>query len=332
MAHNPKLNVYIIELKKKGNKEDASFFDFYNILSNNKFEYSDTSDTYSFFTETFVDFLGGKDKFSKDQDVKKVFGLSKTNEKLNLNVNTDEFILSGILEGGKYGIKREAADVSNKSKRNEIPEDVAILDKFYFLMKTPLDSKYGTLIVQSYTEETILQPFVDKIKNYYGWGEQYFKPNLELFVPAKFIDKFKQESLVRGFQYSSTFQMEEKYNSTLGLDSHDFEVTVTLKPKKDIEPSNKNLEAIKKYLGGLIFNKHSLKEFPKGKVFIKDDGGKQANFDIEKELSSIKPTIYLNETNVEINENGVPEFKSLHKYCLDLVIEIEENINRNINL
>lgn len=331
MIHNPKLNIYIIELNKKRKNTKCSFFDYYNTLSDVEFVQGQNSEVFQFFMESFTKFVGGKESFSEDNTVKKVFGIDQIGQDLNLKIDINKFILSGILEGGKYGINRESANIKNKEKRKNIPVTDAILDKFYFLLHTPLNSKTGYLIIQSYTEETILSLVLNKLKEYfYLKSDIYFKPKVELFVPEKFIEKYKRDSSIKNVKYTSKITIDDSYNSIATLELSEFDLEIKLKPKNEIKPESRFLTEIKKVLGKLSFNNTNLEDFDDGRVFIQDDGNRKANFDINKDIDKIKPTIYLSDTDVELNANGVPDFESLHTFCVSLLEEVDEEYKRNL--
>ena len=92
MAHNPKLNVYIIELRKKDKSSSCSFFDYYKTMSNKEFKITDKKDVFEYFMESFSKFIGGKEKFSEDNNTKKVFGIDNVESKLNLKIDIENFI------------------------------------------------------------------------------------------------------------------------------------------------------------------------------------------------------------------------------------------------
>lgn len=332
MAHNPKLNIYIIELRKRDKSSNCSFFDYYNTLSTDDLIISDKQNVFEFFMNSFTNFIGGAEKFSEDDFSKKVFGIDSLDGQLNLKIDINNFNLSGILEGGKYGIERQSANIRNKEERKDIPTTDAILDKFYFLIHTPLNSKYGYLIIQSYTEETILGPFLDKLSGFfYLKPEVYFSPKLELYVPKKFIEKYQNEAFIRDIKFTSKVISKEAYGQNeLGIDLKEFEIVVTLKPKGKIKPDKKSsiIDKICKWK----FNSQKLEEFEEGKVYVQDDGKKKANFDISQDLSTIKPTIYLEDTEVKINKNGIPEYESIHKYCISLLKEVDKEFKKSMKI
>ena len=332
MAHNPKLNVYIIELRKKDKNTNCSFFDFYNTLSQEDFIIEEKEKVFQFFMDSFTKFIGGKEKFSEDNFAKKVFGVDTQNGNYSLKIDITNFTLSGLLEGGKYGISRESADIKKKNKRKKIPVTDAILDKFYFLLHTPLNSKYGYLIIQSYTEETILGPFLDKLNGYfYLKPDVYFTPRLELYVPHKFIEKYKREAFIRDIRFTSKIISKEAYGQdTLGIDLNEFEIVVSLKPKGKLKPEKK--ASLYDKIKGWKFNQQKLEDFEEGKIYVEDDGKKKANFEINKDLNNIKPTIYLNDTDVKISENGIPEFNSIHSYCVSLLKEVDFEFKKSLKI
>ena len=72
----------------------------------------------------------------------------------------------------------------------------------------------------------------------------------------------------------------------------------------------------------------------KGKVFTQDAQGRNANFDIAKEIQSIRPTIYLSDEGIDSDPvSGRPNFSAIREYCRSLLQEIrtERDINQEID-
>ena len=322
MTHNPKLNVYVLRLKPK----DESVVTFRDLI---KCKYHlDEEDDKIIFKKYFEEFLNeiGMEEFVKDEKEKKVFGVYKSSDGVNYSITPkiDKNIIKGTLDGGKYGISRETADIDLKEDKQKLSSNKAVLDKFYFLLSTPLNSNYGFLLIQSYTEETIQSPFKNKIQNYFAVNQFFYNPIIEPYVPIKFIEKFKQNAKIRMFSFSSLIGMSEQLREkNINFEDGSFEVEIKIKPKADIKPTPRIINRIISFFNDKKFDDKGLDDF-NSKIFIQN-GKRKANFDIEKEISSIKPTIYLDEEGIKIDTaTGVPDFNQIDEYCLNLLDEVAE--------
>lgn len=113
MAHNPKLNVYIIGLKPKKQDENKTFRDFLKEKYSTQSDLSDNS-LMEYLFSSFVNGVG-QDKFHKDDKSKKVIGIDESNM-LPMKLYSDKWMIDGVIEGGKYGILREYQD-TEKNRR-----------------------------------------------------------------------------------------------------------------------------------------------------------------------------------------------------------------------
>lgn len=118
MAHNPKLNVYIISLKSKKQDEYRTFRDF---LKEKYSSHTDLSDDalMGYLFRSFTNSMG-QDSFHKDDKNKKVIGIDDSTI-LPMTLYSSQWILDGVIEGGKYGILREYQDTEKRRlKSNQI--------------------------------------------------------------------------------------------------------------------------------------------------------------------------------------------------------------------
>lgn len=343
MSHNPKLNVYILTLKSK--KDDYETF---RDLIKLKYGCSNDEDK-SIFKSFFSNFLDviGKDNFRKDSKAKKVIGTSKKEriyndnnvvdddeKKYSLNLHSTKHIIEGIIDGGKYGILREYADINNKDNKAKLDVDQAVLDKFYILLHTPLNSKYGYLLIQSYTEETIQEPIKNLLRNLFCHENYFGNPIIEPFVPKKFVDKFREESKVRLFTYTKKIGLSEVMrNQKVIVRGQAFDLRIEISPcDNEFKPESEELHQIIKEFDEEKIRETKLKDCNK-KIFIEDSKKRRANFDIEKELSNIRPTIYLEDEGVKIDDStGMPDFEKVKEYCLNLLEEIKKEFNERTDI
>lgn len=131
MAHNPKLNVYIIGLKPKKQDEVKTFRDFLKEKYSSRTDLSDDA-LMGYLFESFINGVG-QDTFHKDDKSKKVIGIDDGNM-LPMTLYSDTWMMDGVIEGGKYGILREYQDTEKKKSKTEIKPNYAVLDKYYILL------------------------------------------------------------------------------------------------------------------------------------------------------------------------------------------------------
>ncbi|HXP52718.1 MAG TPA: hypothetical protein VN922_22380, partial [Bacteroidia bacterium] len=66
-----------------------------------------------------------------------------------------KLIIQGFIEGGKFGKKRIKSELGKKSDKQELGVETLILDKYYFMLYIPLDSTIATLIMHSYSSDSV---------------------------------------------------------------------------------------------------------------------------------------------------------------------------------
>ena len=109
-----------------------------------------------------------------------------------------------------------------------------------------------------------------------------------------------------------------------------FEVEIRIKPKKQGMPifspgTVKVIDACSKKM----FDNQSLEE-SRRKVFMTDELGRNANYDISKDIQSIRPTIYLSDEGISSDTaSGIPNFADIRKYCRRLLQEVRKEIDLN---
>lgn len=331
MALNPKLNIYVVTLNPKDKGYHPTFRDLFKYKFLKDSSIADNDLLNSFFQE-FLNTVG-KSEFRKDKDSKKVIGVSEYNEErgtCSLNLLHDRDVIEGIIDGGQYGILRAYADVDRKDKKTSLGTNQVVLDKFYVCLCTPLNSAYGFLLVQSYTEVSVQDSVKNFVVDLLRYEENFYNVNIEPFVPQKFVDKFKTESKIRMFTYRSKVGVSKiMRDDELLLKGQSFEVEITIKPiEQDFLPGTAAVEALTEKLSSKKFDRVRLGDYKEQSVFIQDGKERKAHYDVKKEIQSIRPTIYLVDEGVSVNEStGQPDFSQIKKYCLDLLEEVKREYN-----
>lgn len=330
MALNPILNVYRIELNPT-TEERKTFENFIRIKYSEADDKLNSNDLFNALFKNILLGLGDKE-FVKDKKAKKVVGIQK-NEGNNqsMKVHSNEYILEGVLEGGKYDILRQYANINNKAERGEVKPDQAVLDKYYFLLYMPLNSYRGVLMIQSYTEETIQSTLIDTLKPLFS-ADGFYNLKTDVFVPERLIDDYKKDSSIRLFKYSTTVGIGSSLRNSSDTRVDTFEVVIELKPKGNIPANTKEISEIISVLDEKVFDDDKLEEFEK-KVFIEDSNKRKANFDLKKQIEAIRPTIYLEDYKIRVDENtGQPNFTDVKDFCFKLLEECKNEIERNSNI
>lgn len=184
MALNPKLNIYVVTLNPRDKTECPTYRDFFKA----KYLFDKSVEDNVLLDKFFEEFLNkvGKSEFRKDQKTKKVIGVSEynpDNKRSSMNVMHQRHLIEGLIDGGQYGVLRAYADVDNKNEKTLLGTNNAVLDKFYIYFCTPLNSTYGFLFVQSYTEATILEPIAAFITDLLRCEDYYYNVRIEPYVP-----------------------------------------------------------------------------------------------------------------------------------------------------
>lgn len=330
MAHNPKLSVYIVTLKPKKTEEQKTFRDFLR----EKYAGDSMASDGELLQRLFEDFINkvGQDKFNKDDKSKKVIGVDDGN-KPPMTLHSDKWMLDGVIEGGKYGILREFQDTEKKEGKTEIKPNYAVLDKYYILLNPVLNDKYAVLLTQSYTEESIQGPINEFIRELLGGCDNYFKVDMEPFVPKRLKEKYESSATIRMFSFTSPLPLSESLRKKVTEAAQEFEVEVRIKPVIQKLPINsEGTRKIMQEVSKMTLEQQTLGE-GKGRIYTADEQGRNANYDISKDIHSIRPTIYLSDEGITSDEKtGLPDFEAIQKYCHKLLDEIkaERNINQDI--
>lgn len=331
MALNPKLNVYVVTLNPKDKSSNPTYRDLFKA----KYFLSSHNTDSDFQKSFFQDFLNtvGKNDFRKDTKSKKVIGVSEynaENDYSSLNLIQSLNVIEGIIDGGQYGVLRAYADVDNKNEKTALGLNKAVLDKFYVCLCTPLNSAYGFLFVQSYTESSIQEPIKNFITELMKYEDNFYAVRIESFVPKKFVEKFKQDAKIRMFTYRSKVGITDiMRDNHLLLRGQAFDVEIKITPIEDqLTPGTEQVEALASELASKQFDGVVLDEYEDKTVYVQDGKERKAHYDISKEIQSIRPTIYLADEGISVNEiTGQPDFEQIKSFTLSILEEVKKEYN-----
>lgn len=326
MAHSPKLEVYQIILKPRRD-EDKSFRDLITSKLNLNNNDDDTAIMFSFFRHFLHEI--DADEFISNDTKKKAFTAYNTTPRIEgetttINIHSEEKIIEGTIEGGKYGLSRNKSRMGHKADKEPLHIDDIILDTFYFLLYLPFDSKYGILLLQSYSSDTISDIFNSFLSKLFSSSRDFQKPKIEKFIPKDIIQEFKQNGVVTRFSFTSRYVEEEMPGLAFIENDNEVAVSIVITTKKgialdDLNDFRENIENVD------VFGKQ-LSHFTNKKGYlINTEKNKGTPFKLNG--GEIQPIIYL-EGIVEIN-NGIPNFGQIKDFCFNL---LEDTIKPEVYL
>ncbi|MBW8326541.1 MAG: hypothetical protein K0M50_17385 [Prolixibacteraceae bacterium] len=325
MAHNPKLEVFKIRLKPTTEKV-VTYRDFFKQKLNHI--KAEDSDLFKDYFDNFIDTVDNND-FFKDKKNHKAFtayDAKKRNENpLNdtIRIHTQSHIIEGVVEGGRYGQSRSMANMANKMKKEKVGTSDIILDRFYFLIYTPLNSDTGILMLQSYSEDSIRDVFTTFIKPFFS-TTGFYHLSIDAYVPKQYIDEFKKGAALKGISFTKNLLIGYIGKGHSKEELEEFNIRIEIKPNGHKSSLKKIKELIQK-LSPIQFNENKLEEFSKRIYLENPKSEKSAYYDLEKDLDAIKPTIYL-ENRISMSIEGIPDFVELKDYCFNLLDTLKKEI------
>lgn len=327
MVRNPKLNIYTLQL----NPKDDSVQTFRDLFECKYGSGKSDDDLFKLYFQDIVNEIGDKN-FRKDDINKKVIG--KTNNSSVPQLTNKNPYIDGVIEGGKFGIRRELADTDNKNKKSIIQENAAVLDLYYLLLYTPLNSQFGFLLIQSYTEETVQDSIKDFVKNFFSYNGSFYKIKIDPYIPKDFVDRYINASKISmfGFTTKTTLSESLRDNTLIGEQTFEVEIKIKPSPKSTLIPDTNRTDKILEEFSKKCFDGHPLEEGKKT-IYLTDDNKRKAHYDLGRTLQEIKPTIYLEDYGISCDpQTGVPDFKAIQSYSVDLLEEIKKEFNQPTNI
>ena len=330
MAHEPKLTVYKIILKPITKTKENTFRDLFNsTLYQGKVDDKNTDNIVmadllqQFFQKVDTD------KYIKDEISQKAFttyqetlGDGKTVTNVELDIPRQ--IIHGQLYGGPYGRRRQKSNIDDKQKKEEFNKNDIIVDQYYFMLHTPLNSNVGVLMIHSYSDDKIDNAFKAFLQTTLLCYDTTFKaPKIEPFVPDSIKADFRDGAVVNYLTYSSPFvgKVFDEHEELL----EDEEFTVLIKVKSKKKHTVGVLEKLRQSIGKKEVLGKPLNDYTKQTIGVKNEGKNLST--IFKVESEIRPVILLKNYKIDVNADNIPNFDQIHKFALGLLQEVKISIN-----
>ncbi len=238
MAHDPKLEVFKIILKSKGDNKGNRFRDSFRNRVSTISSLVDKSPE-NIYREYYKHFLNSIDLtgYKKDDSRKKAIKIKKKEvdgvgmQSVVNPITDDNFIIKGVINGGKYGVNRNLGNVDNVSDDKEISIKNVVGDDYYFLLYTPIDSNIGVLMIQSYTDNKVSDIFREHVKKYFEI-ESKITCDIEIFVPITMKNKYLETALFKKVSFSTDFTVKGEMEEDISK-QFDLQVKIEIVDKTD---------------------------------------------------------------------------------------------------
>lgn len=327
MAHNPKLDVLRLKLKPTTSRA-VTFKSFFtdNYYIGEKIPKSENTIFNKYF-QRFITKIDTEEFFTEKTLQKAITAYNTKGRNRTIAPHSGNFVLQGVIEGGRYGQTRNQASLRDKKGKRKLNVDDIILDTFYFFIYTPTNSDEGIAMIQSYTEDSIRDVFISFLKSFFS-GNGYYGIVVEPFVPKAYVEKFKEGAQLKGFSFTQNMIFAEDL-TTAGKkgEAQMFRIRIEASLPEGTDKSIDKITSKLKLLLKSKFQEKPLEEF-KARVYVQNKSRKTgAYYDVEKDLDAIRPTIFLDD-EINVNSDGMPDFAQLKDFCFNLL----ENVKKEISI
>ena len=325
MAHEVKLDVYTLHVKRHGKEEYINFDSFYLDPNVPKQKVSEVE-----FKQFFSDYVKSFDnKFWVQEISGKAINVSATNLKFAGNKR----IICGTIEGGTTGIgskikKRE--DISDETAFQVTKEMIESIP-YYFMIWVPNDSNIGLLIIQGIGNKSISDVFRAHLKNFFNKNTNNIALLINEHIPKAAEKKMREKGLINSITLRRLHLPSSKAEKILGMKyvAEEINVEVKITGLKNVEGfSNK----LKDFFTGKITQLVDIQPLEdygidgKHDVIVKyEHDGKSAIGKLSNQFK-LSPTYYLEEKDIKRNNLNHPTFDCIDSYCSSFIEVLKKEI------
>lgn len=337
MAHDPKLEIFLIRLIDKETDRPTQFRAAFRTKISSISSLPKPVQPEAIYREYYKHFLNSIDNVGYKQDSKrfkaiKIQKVKYSDGSIKSNVNSltdDNFIIKGVLTGGKYNLIRTLGDIEDNSNDTGIKQKHVVGDDFYFLLYTPIDSSVGILLIQGYTEIKISDVIRDHIVSYFKEPKK-IECITEIFVPESLKETYLKGAVFSSVQFTSGFIVKGEFEDDIPRPFEleiKVEITDISENQVDYKDTKKMIQMLSKFL--LKFPdsvQTTLETFTKrsAKMLTKKNH-KKFPIVLDDE-DNIRPVILLKDEGISVGEGQVPNFDQIDSYCKNLLEDIIEEV------
>ena len=340
MPHEPKLEIYKLKLLRK---EDGRLMTFRELFRKKFNEYPiknypdlirpiEVNDILKIYFDDFVKNID-LEGYNQNKRKKKAFTIAtetvEGQKKSHISFNQTQMKISGVLQGGKYGIKRILGEVDNKAIGTDIETKHLVGDKFYFLLYTPIEETSALLMIQGYTESRISDVFLEHLKKYF----KHLRHNdcqIELYIPEALRKEYLNGATFKSLIFSSGWNITANFNNEIAEREYEFQVKIEIVDKSIKKSNYKSAMKFLSQVGVSTFRllngrAQELSEFSNKNAKMESHGKEfPINFDDD---GDIRPVILLANEGIEVGEGLIPNFIQVETYCNELLERLINEIN-----
>ncbi|KYG80321.1 hypothetical protein AWW67_09060 [Roseivirga seohaensis] len=258
------------------------------------------------------------DQFKKDEEGNKAVKVASV-----YSYNEAEQRIDLMLNGGLIGVEREIFN-EDGVLIGKVEKEHITSTPFYVMMYTPVDMKYGFLLVQSYSDLTITSAFYDLLQLFFRDRGISFSPFPH--VPKKLREEYLKGSVTKKITFLNskpTTSAKAKFNEVIPVEAN-YRLRLVLEgldeeAKKSIGRVQKS--DLKRVISTLL-NKDATKaesEDYEVQMTFQSADGRITTAKMSKDFQVI-PTLYL--PSELLDNHSQPDFKKMKGYCLGLVNEM----------
>lgn len=326
MAHEVKIDVFTVQVKRKAKTEFVGFDKFYSPVDPDTGEETDITN----FENLFKDYIKSFDsKFWVQESSGKAISLTSNKVKFGTRTRT----IKGLLEGGVTGIGskiKKRNDVTDENAFQVTTEDVEAIP-YYFLAWLPKDSNVGLLLVQGYGNKTISETFKAHFRKFFIDNVSGFTLIINELIPKELEKKIRNKGVVNTVILRRHHLPSDKAEKIMGLSyvAEDLTIEVKISGLKNIGGLK---DKIKKFINSespALFDTSSLEEFGidgnHDTIIQFEHNGKIAKGKASENFK-LAPSYYLNDEDINRDMNMHPTYDSIEKYCISFLETLKTEI------
>lgn len=326
MAHTLKLNIYVLEIKKRGERTPLTWQEFYkNIYGIEETRETTKDRQYSMFKNALLTRFG--ERFTENENRTKGVSLK------NFEFQSSRNIFSGTFKGGLTGIEQELFHNNNANETTGILgyNDIATLI-YYFKLWTPYDSNIGILMLQSYASLGCNAEIADVLKKFFQSLGYTLK--LSRFVPHEMIEHFKRTSSIyqisferKNLSSDTRHQLSPIYDEFPNVNAKLIFSGFRVSPERVWDKlSSQNIKLLE---ADITMLEMATNDDYTTIVSYEDAEEHKSNLNISKRDSELKPNIFLPDT---LKEDGkeIPELTKIDRHTNSLLETIKQEIGYTV--
>lgn len=264
----------------------------------------------------------------------KKMGLSILKEKkqrLNTAIksHSNSNIIEGFIDGGSYDTIRNLTKIGDISRLQKINKNDIVMDRYYFYLYLPIESKIGILMVQTKDNSSIrrvIKPFIEKLFAI----DSKKSCKVQCYYPQWLKEEFLKGAHLTNISFEKENVSQVISNSELATEEEKYDVKIIITPvnaKTSVPNALNFINRIGSFFALKCGDTHcyELSSFKNKKGTLKnDDKNRSYSFVMDNE-DNIHPVIEIDDY-LEPDENGNFDRNQLKGLCDSILNKIKPEI------